>query len=501
MSSVVAAAIAVCVAGVAAGTADAASGDIHKIEHVVVIMQENRSFDHYFGTYPGADGFPRNPDGSFAVCVPDPRAGQCQKPFHNSDDTNAGGPHYHESADADIDGGKMDGFVKTVEESQALDTDKVSCMVAGKAPSCVDVMGYHDAHEIPNYWAYARNFVLQDRMLEPSDTWSLPAHLFMVSGWSASCSSRRDPMSCKTDLGFPDSEGLGSSNNPLLQQATGAGLGVLEPADADDVAGSPQAPDYPWTDVTYLLHKHGVSWKYYLALGTEPDCRTGAMTCPPQVQAVNTPEIWNPLPDFADVHATGQLDKIVPDGQLFKDAAAGHLPAVSWVIPSGDNSEHPFGTVSSGQNHVTRVINAIMGSPDWDSTAIFVAWDDWGGFYDHVPPPVVGGQQYGLRVPALVISPYARRGFIDHQTLSFDAYLKFIEDDFLSGARLDPSTDGRPDSRPSVRENAPGLGDLQRDFDFEQAPRPPLPLDPGPANYPGPAPIGRPYLAPAGRHH
>src|SRR5207247_4846634 len=116
-------------------TAAKAPVGIHKIRHVVVIMQENRSFDHYFGTYPGADGFPRNPDGSFAVCVPDPRAGHCQKPFHNSDDTNAGGPHYHESADADIDGGKMDGFIRTVEESQALDTDQISCVVAGKAPS------------------------------------------------------------------------------------------------------------------------------------------------------------------------------------------------------------------------------------------------------------------------------------------------------------------------------------------------------------------------------
>src|SRR5207302_10186596 len=131
--------------------------------------------------------------------------------------------------------------------------------------------------------------------------------------------------------------------------------------------------------------------------------------------------------------------------QLFSDAASGQLPAVSWVIPSGDNSEHPFATVSSGQNHVTRVINAIMSGRDWSSTAIFLAWDDWGGFYDHVPPPTVDGQGYGLRVPLLVISPYAKSGVIDHQTLSHDSLLKFIEDDFLGGARLDPATDGRAD--------------------------------------------------------
>jgi phospholipase C len=122
-----------------------------------------------------------------------------------------------------------------------------------------------------------------------------------------------------------------------------------------------------------------------------------------------------------------------------------------------------------------------MASPDWNSTAIFLTWDDWGGFYDHVKPPRVDANGYGMRVPGLVISPYARQGFIDHQTLSHDAYLKFIEDDFLGGQRLDPATDGRPDPRPSVRENAPRLGDLAADFDFTQTPRAPvtLPTDPG----------------------
>ena len=109
-----------------------------------------------------------------------------------------------------------------------------------------------------------------------------------------------------------------------------------------------------------------------------------------------------------------------------------------------------------------------MQSPEWYSTAIFLAWDDWGGFYDHVPPPGVDKVRYGIRVPAMVISPYAKRGFIDHQTLSFDVYLKFIEDDFLHGQRIDPKTDGRPDPRPDVRENSPLLGDLTRDFDFSQ---------------------------------
>jgi phospholipase C len=123
---------------------------------------------------------------------------------------------------------------------------------------------------------------------------------------------------------------------------------------------------------------------------------------------------------------------------------------------------------------VTKLVSAVMRSPDWRSSAIFLAWDDWGGFYDHVRPPVVDAQGYGLRVPALVISPYARHGYIDHQTLSFDAYLKFIEDDFLHGARIDPKTDGRPDRRPDVRESESILGNLANDFDFTQSPRAPL---------------------------
>ena len=117
-----------------------------------------------------------------------------------------------------------------------------------------------------------------------------------------------------------------------------------------------------------------------------------------------------------------------------------------------------------------------MSGPDWNSTAIFLAWDDWGGFYDHLTPPTIDANGYGLRVPGLVISPYAKHGYLDHQTLSFDAYDKFIEGDFLGGARLDPATDGRPDPRPDIRENGPQLGDLSADFDFTQPPRPPVVL-------------------------
>jgi phospholipase C len=198
------------------------------------------------------------------------------------------------------------------------------------------------------------------------------------------------------------------------------------------------------------------------------------MTCPSQTQLVSTPEIWNPLRDFVTVHQDNQLGNIVDGNQLYADIHANRLPAVSWVIPSGDNSEHPPATITAGQDHVARVIDAIMRSRDWNSTAIFLTWDDWGGFYDHVAPPKVDGAGYGMRVPGLVISPYAKHGYIDHGIYSFDAYLKFIEDVFLNRQRLDPKNDGRPDPRTTVRENAPVLGNLASDFDFSQAPRKPL---------------------------
>jgi len=444
--------------------------ELAKIKHIVIIMQENRSFDHYFGTFPGADGIP-TANGAPTVCVTDPVDGACIKPFHDTARKNNGGPHGQSNATADIDAGKMDGFIEQAEKAQkgCADPNDPACAGAG----LVDVMGYHDDREIPNYWAYAENYVLQDRMFEPNASWSLPEHLFMVSEWSAHCKTVDDPTSCANAL-----------QSPLV------GTGV---------SGS-----YAWTDLTYLLHKAGVSWKYYVAEGSEPDCDDDAALCPPVPQKTNTPSIWNPLPFFTTVRVDGELGNIQTIDALETDAKNGTLPSVSWIVPSQDVSEHPTALVSTGQNYVTAVVNAIMQSPNWSSTAIFLAWDDWGGFYDHVAPPSVDVNGYGLRVPGLVISPYAKHGLIDHQTLSFDAYVKFIEDVFLRGARLDPATDGRPDPRPSVRERINLLGDLSADFDFTQTPRAPfvLPATPLASLVPGlvlshPVKVSAGYRSPA----
>jgi phospholipase C len=440
---------------------------IHKIRHVVVIMQENRSFDSYFGTYPGADGIPAG------VCVPDPANGGCVAPFHDSADLNFGGPHGMGNSLADIDSGRMDGYVAQAEAGSGCASGDPNCSPCTETSSaqaqdqqCIDVMGYHDAREIPNYWAYAENYVLQDHMFEPNASWSLPQHLYMVSEWSAFCTNPMDPSSCSNALQNPNPDST-------LQATTFA-------------TSNDGQLHYAWTDLTWLLHQQNVNWGYYVFQGTEPDCENdSSMTCAPVQQGPTTPGIWNPLPSFTDVTQDSQLGNIQSLSNFFTAAKNGTLPAVSWIDPNGTVSEHPPALVSAGETYVTGLVNAIMEGPDWDSTAIFLSWDDWGGFYDHVVPPVVDRDGYGLRVPGIVISPYAKQGLIDHQTLSHDAYSKFIEDDFLGGARLDPATDGRPDPRPDVRENNPLLGNLTADFDFSQTPRPPLILSVHPA--PGPA--------------
>jgi len=435
---------------------------IHKIQHVVVIMQENRSFDEYFGLYPGADGLPRQ-NGQFTVCVPDPVNGGCVTPYHDPSDKQGGGPHGSAAATADINGGQMNGFIGQAEAGKKGCLQSVDPECTNSATT--DVMGYKDARDIPNYWAYAENYVLQDHMFEPNASWSFPEHLYLVSEWAAKCTRANDPMSCVSNINAPGS--------PLS-----GGSGAIN-------GDSQAARNFAWTSLTYLLYTHNISWRYYVAEGLQPDCEDDAETCAPQQQRVGTPDIWNPLPGFSDVRADGQLSDVQTIDHFYADAKAGNLPAVSWVVPNGTVSEHPPALVSAGQAYVTTLINTIMQTPAWDSTAIFLTWDDWGGFYDHVVPPVADSSGYGLRVPGLVISPYARRGYIDHQTLSQDAFAKFIEDDFLGGARLDPKTDGRPDSRPDVREDSPLLGDLSADFNFDQAPLPPLILNPQPS--PGPA--------------
>ncbi len=426
------------------------------IKHVIVIFQENRSFDSYFGTYPGADGIPMR-NGVPTVCNLDPETGECVKPYLDHDDVNCGGPHAAEQSLAVVENGEMSGFISEVQAQRGfglypLGWARGYCKYPRNPRESDAVMGYHDGGDIPNYWAYAEHFVLQDHMFEGLHSWSFPSHLWLVSAWSANCGQSRNPMSC---------------------------VAALMPRDRSVAHPTP----FSWTDITYLLYKAHVSWAYYLDHGALPPPsgrpRTVGQFLMPSLHSGarnGVPVIWNVLPGFTDVHQDKQLADVEDLSRFFVEAKAGTLPAVCWISPDGNDSEHPPAKVSVGQSYVTRIVDAAMRSPDWKSTAIFITWDDWGGFYDHVAPPRVDAMGYGIRVPGLVVSPYAKRGYVDHQTLSPDAYLEFIEDVFLHGQRLDPKTDGRPDSRPDVREDDPTLGNLMSDFDFSQSPRPPLVL-------------------------
>ncbi|MGN6168095.1 MAG: alkaline phosphatase family protein, partial [Solirubrobacteraceae bacterium] len=326
--------------------------EIHKIKHVVIIMQENRSFDQYFGTFRGADGIPGVAGNPGSVpCIPDPqnKITGCDKPFHDRNDVNGGGPHGVRSTVADLDcsnylqrkGCRMDGFAIESDNGRSCPGTNPRCSPCKLTSTlkCPDVMGYHTGRDIPNYWRYARDYVLQDRMFEPVTAWSLPAHLYMVSEWAAKCTIPNDPFSCRTRL-----EG-----------------------------DTPQSgTQYAWTDLTYLLHRSHVSWAYYIFKGIEPDCESNAqVTCKPVRQGPQTPSVWNPLPAFTDVVQDGQTRDVKSLNAFFAATKSGTLPAVSWVIPNHSVSEHPPSRVSKGQTYVTGLITPIMQSPDWRSTAIF----------------------------------------------------------------------------------------------------------------------------------
>jgi len=424
---------------------------LNKINHIIVIMQENRSFDHYFGTYPGADGIPKTAGGAFAAstCNFHPVLKKCLKPYHTSQDTNHGGPHSHGASNLDIAGGSMKGFIKGAASGPQSDPTRV-CVEHPTLLKCKnfvgpqkqpDAMSFRIRADIPNYWAYADWGALQDRMFASVDSFSLPAHMFLVSAWSANCTS--GPMSCKGSV-------------------------------APDITKA-----FAWTDITYLLNQAGISWGYFVGNGTPVDkCYPGCQL--DQLSA--TPPNWNPLPGFTTVKDNGELDHITHISEFEAALASDAIPQVSFIIPSAGQSEHPGkGSMRPGYAYVTTLVNEIAQSPVWSDSAIFITWDDWGGFYDHVNPPAAGdGLGYGIRVPGLVLGPYVKQGYIDHQTLAFEAYLKLIEDRFLGGQRID-DTDGRPDSRPAIpRENRSLLGDLVNDFDFNQTPRSPaaIILDP-----------------------
>jgi len=376
--------------------------DITAIQHIVFIIKENRSFDNYFGQYPNANGATTGVT-SYGAVVPLLETPDYAYPFDPE--------HGWASGNEAIDGGKMDRFD----------------LLAYANINSQGYLGFTQASQsqIPNYWTYAQNFVLADNAFSSIQSDSFTNHLYTVAAQDTGA----------LYITGPTSAGGGSFGCDAPVGTAGV---------TADAAGniSKVFPCYDIQTLADSLQTAGISWKYY---------------APPQGQRGYN---FSTLDSINHIR-NGPLwaTNVVNDSTFVNDAATG-LPAVSWVVTGGPPSEHiKHGALCAGENWTVQQINAIMNGPDWNSTAIFVTWDDFGGVYDHVPPPVVDNWGLGPRVPFLIISPYAKKGYISHTQYEFSSVLKFIEERF----GLSPLT-----NRDAV------ANDTTDSFDFTQSPRPPM---------------------------
>ena len=330
------------------------------IKHVITLMQENHSFDNYFGTYPGADGLPAGLCEPVSLKNPD---ADCIEPYPIGDSAISDLGHTSDIFFAQYDNGDMNGFV-------AAHSDRAP-EVARQA------MGYYDDRNLPYYWNLADNYVLFDRFFTSSNGGSLRNHFYWVSG---------TPGNYEED--------------------------ALRPEGFDEV-----------TTIFDRLQEAGISWKFYVQ-NYRPEINFKADLAEDED---NAQMIWVPLLNYSRFLDDPELSsRIVPLEQYFIDAETNQLPAVSYIVPSGA-SEHPPGSIEAGERFVRSLITSLMRSDAWDSTAFTWTYDDWGGWYDHVRPPQVDEYGYGFRAPALLVSPYAKKGYIDSTELDFTSILAFIE--------------------------------------------------------------------------
>ncbi|MDA4128152.1 MAG: hypothetical protein OK422_01600 [Thaumarchaeota archaeon] len=347
-----------------------APAQVQQIKHIIVIVEENHTFDNYFGTYPGARGL------NLSTSLPEGgTTGKSVKPFHIEGTTITHDLcHSWECAHMAYNNGSMDRFV-AVSKSNLT-------------------MGYFDYHQIPYYWSYASKFVLFDNFFSSVMAPSVPNHLFLIAGQSGNAR---------------------------------AGIAGLT---------------FSFKTIFDELDRQHVSWRYY-AGGYE--IANG----------------WNPLPAFSSFAGNqSRLSHLASTEQFAVDVKSHKLADVVYVMPSTDAiSEHPPYDVVSGERAVVSMINRVMMSEYWSSSAIFVTWDDYGGWYDHVAPPQVDSVGYGFRVPCLIISPYAKHGVIDHTQADFTSILKFIE---------------TIHHLPALTQRDAAANDLTEGFDFTASPAPPL---------------------------
>ena len=330
------------------------------IKHVIYLMQENHTFDNYFGTYPGADGIPGE------VCMPrDPERPEigCVDSFHVGGRAVQDLGHSEGVFDRQFRSGDMDGFVWA--------HDRVGS--DGEL-----AMGYYDDRDIPFYWNVADEYVLFDRFFSSSKGGSVWNHMFWISGGPGS----------RADL-IP-SEGF---DDPTIFDR---------------------------------LTEAGIDWKFYIQnYDPEITFRNREVLGDRGAQVV-----WAPVLAYARFLDDPELNsRIVDLEEYFVDLENGTLPAVAYMVPSGA-SEHPPGSIRAGEAFVRSLLIALARSTSWNSSLFAWTYDDWGGWYDHVPPPAVDSYGYGFRVPALLVSPYARRGHVDHTELDFTSMIRFVTDNW-----------------------------------------------------------------------
>jgi phospholipase C len=390
----------------------------HNIKHVIVIFQENRTPDNLFHSLPNADIADRgkNSKGETIPLVAEPLAIE-----YDLD-------HSHPAFVAMYDDGKMDG----------ADKIKVQCSKQA-GPSCPPPnpqFVYVNPADVAPYLQMAEQYTFGDRMFQTNQGPSFPAHQFIIAGTSA-------PTASSNLFAAENPESA-----PHATSDTGCTAPPAETVALIDPAGQESTEQYPCFDhptLSDLLDAKNVTWRYYTP-------SAGSIwTGPNSIKHICVPDSNQTKcigPDWTN-------DVILKQTQILTDIADGKLAAVSWVIPSGQASDHPGTTDGSGPSWVASIVNAVGTSAYWPNTAILITWDDWGGFYDHVAPKVVNSYEYGFRVPLIVVSPYAKPAYISHVTHDFGSILRFIEEVF---------------HLPSLGYADATADDLSDCFDFTQTP-------------------------------
>jgi len=308
------------------------------------------------------------------------------------------------------------------------DKVKVSCSSRTNCPPRHPQFKYVRAEDVAPYFELAEQYTFADRMFQTNQGPSFPAHQFIISGTSAPTADS-DLFAAENPSGIGDPNANSGCTAPKRE--------FVRLIDPEGDEGSKQYPCFEHPTLPDLLDNAGVSWRYYAKDANQ------MWTAPNAIYHLRFGADWD-------------SDMVFDPPQVLSDIAAGQLASVSWVIPKGGSSDHPGQSKDTGPSWVASIVNAVGSSSYWSDTVILIAWDDWGGWYDHVAPPIKNAYEYGFRVPLIVVSPFARPAYISHVTHDFGSLLKFTEEVF---------------GLPSLGYADQDADDLSDCFDFNQQAR------------------------------